>query len=306
MARKAARLTQEQVAQGLCDRSYISLMEQDKVSPTMDLLVQLGQRVQIPIGELLGNPDLSAQAHSQLLYLDDLMDKGQTMEAYGYLEQLWWDATHAHDQRTTPEIYRRVQRILEDCSPNDLSWPNAMVMWLLNEGDRDRAVQLGYHVQRTLFTQRKWSASIRWGKALLEMSVPADLRIRVGIATGSALLRQGDVRQSEYQYTDVLNRLNGTPQHSLVEAWVSHGLSAVYGYLNEWEHAQQYARRASTLYQTMNSSMYWLALQNLGISTAALGERTSARQILTRCLEYWIQTDDAIHRVDVEHDMGQI
>ena len=115
MARKAARLTQEQVAQGLCDRSYISLMEQDKVSPTMDLLVQLGQRVQIPIGELLGNPDLSAQAHSQLLYLDDLMDKGQTMEAYGYLEQLWWDATHAHDQRTTHEIYRRVQRILEDC-----------------------------------------------------------------------------------------------------------------------------------------------------------------------------------------------
>nr|WP_278277058.1 helix-turn-helix transcriptional regulator [Sulfobacillus thermosulfidooxidans] len=306
MARKAARLTQEQVAQGLCDRSYISLLEQDKVSPPTDLLVQLSQRVQIPIGELLGTQDFSTQTRSQLLYLDDLMNKGQIMVAYEYLEHLWWDAIHVHDKRTIHEIYRRVQRILEVCSQKDLSWPNAMVMWFLNEGDQERAIQLGYHIQRTLFRQQKWGDTIRWGKALLEMSVPLDLRLRIGIATGSALLRQGDVKQSEYQYTDVLNRLNGTSQRLVAEAWVTHGLSAVYGYLNEWEQAQQYAQRASTLYQTMNSPMYWLALQNVGISMAALGKPTPALQILMQCREHWIQMNDTIRRIDVEHDIEQI
>ena len=95
--RQAKGLTQAQVASGLCDRSYISLFERDKVSPPADLLTSLAERVSVPLEVLFGGVQTVGRARTQLLYLDDLIAKGDVARAYDYLEQLWWDAAQTDD-----------------------------------------------------------------------------------------------------------------------------------------------------------------------------------------------------------------
>ncbi len=45
--RKQQKLTQEQLATGICDRSYLSLLEHNKIVPPVDLLGQLLARLNL-------------------------------------------------------------------------------------------------------------------------------------------------------------------------------------------------------------------------------------------------------------------
>lgn len=308
-ARRALGLTQQQVAENLCDRSYVSLFEQDKVSPNADLVIQLANRVQISVEELLNLDRSSTRTRSQLLYIDDVVARGRIDTALEYMEQLWWDATVSHDMATVYELYERVQKLIQSGTVDeDSSWPTSMVMWLLTQDRREWAVNLGYQLQQRLFAQGKWQSAVHWGKTLLRISPPAELRIRIGVGTASALLRQGDLYQAERQYVDVLDWIpsrRGSPA-PLATAWVHHGLSAVYGETNAWQKAHASAQKASAVYQHLRSPKYWLAMQNIGIIQGRLGNRRQALDILSKCNDYWAQVNNAFRVKDVQRDIELI
>lgn len=305
-ARRALGLTQQDVAENLCDRSYVSLFEKDKVSPPVDLVIQLANRVHISLDELVGITTSSRRTRSQLLYIDDLVAHGQISVACQYMEQLWWDATQADDMEVAQEIYQRVQRLLKnEAVDHDLSWPTAIVMWLLNRDRSDWAINLGHQMLQILFSRGQWPSAVRWGKTLLRLSPATDIRIRIGVGTASALLRQGDFHQAEQQYVDVLRWIpdKKRARAQLATAWVHHGLSAVYGRTNAWQKAYESAELASSIYQHQGSQNYWLALQNLGIIRGKLGDRNQAVAILSKCKDYWAQVNDTFRINDINRDL---
>ncbi len=310
-ARHTLGFTQEQIANGLCDRSYISLFEQDKISPPVNLLILLADKVGLSLQSLVGNNSRVLSMQSQLLYLDDVTAKGNLGEVVSYLEQLWWDATRSHDMAVIRQICRRVGTLLASGTPDNLSWPTTMMMWLLDQGEREEALVLGYQIQHVLFGEKRWSSVVQWGKTLLSMPINDEVKIRIAIANGSALLHEENLKQAEQAYQDVVEMLGHLTHSSrnitiMGLAWTNHGLSAVHGSLQNWQQAYEEAQRANEIYTQLHSPMRWLALQNVGIIQGALGNRTSAYQTLSQCKEYWTKVSNFSNVADVENDLNMV
>ncbi|WP_158246106.1 helix-turn-helix domain-containing protein [Sulfobacillus sp. hq2] len=304
-ARLALGLTQQEVSENLCDRSYVSLFERDKVSPPVELVVELAKRVKISVSKLLETADEPVRNRSQLLFTDDLVGHGQVNVALQQLEQLWWDAISGHDTALAYEIYHRVLRLINTgMTQVDVSWLTSSIMWLLGQGKNEWALHLGYQLQRILFERGQWQSAVSWGKTLMALAPPLDIRVRAGIGTASALLRQGDFYQAEQQYIDVLECIpaNFKIKTQPVAAFIHHGLSAVYGRTNAWQKAYTNADLAVATYHKP-SAEYWLAMQNVGIIRGQLGHRREALVILSKCEEYWIQAKDSSRVADLKQDL---
>jgi len=62
-AREAAHMTQEQVAVAAgIDRAHLSLLENDRKSPTVDTLVRICRALGVPASEILARVERSEQA----------------------------------------------------------------------------------------------------------------------------------------------------------------------------------------------------------------------------------------------------
>lgn len=51
--RKEKKLTQTKLAEGICSRSYISLLEQGQVTPSPEIVTQLAQKLKVDLQEFI-------------------------------------------------------------------------------------------------------------------------------------------------------------------------------------------------------------------------------------------------------------
>lgn len=61
-ARIAAHLTQQQLAEGLYSKSYLSAIERGKMTPSLQALTALAERLAVPVSYLLGESDVDLEA----------------------------------------------------------------------------------------------------------------------------------------------------------------------------------------------------------------------------------------------------
>lgn len=301
-ARKCMGLTQTELAQDLCDRSYLSHIEQDKIMPAFDLVVQLAERLRINPLELVETFQRQNQHAFKMIRIDALIKNQQMTEAYNSLEAAWWDAARTRDTVAIREIAKRLPVLFSSNSCTSLGWPHALILWLVDNGCRNEAMDVGLAIQSHLFKSKKWSESAFLGRTLLTLNAEATYRARLALTTGSALIRIGNVQAAEIYYSDAKD-IGQVLSRKDILARASHGLSAIYGGFGKLDEGLTEAQNAVNLYGSPNTHLYWLAWQNVGILTGQIGKREKGRKILKECYRFWKVQNDIDRLGELSNDL---
>lgn len=301
-ARKRMGLTQAEVSQDLCDRSYLSHIEQDKIMPAFDLVVQLAERLRLNSLELFETTQRQNLHAFKMIRIDVLIKTQQMTEAHNSLEAAWWDAARTRDTVAIKEIAKRLPVLFWSNSFTSLGWPHALILWLVDNGLRNEAMEVGLAIQSHLFQSKKWSESAFLGRTLLTLNLEATYRARLALTTGSALIRSGNVQEAEVYYSDAQD-IGQVLSRKDILARASHGLSAIYGSLGKLNEGLTEAQNAVDLYASPNTPLYWLAWQNVGILTGQIGKREKGINILKECCRFWKVQNDIARLGELANDL---
>ncbi len=144
-ARRRLGLTQRELADELCDRTYISFIERNKVSPSIDLAVQLAKRLHIDLADIA--EEISESHSFQYLKIKSLIDMQEYLIAYELLEQYWWDAANSGNFIFMKKLTNLLMELFKNWSAPNSDWVEGMLLWLLDHNERTMAITLGATMQ---------------------------------------------------------------------------------------------------------------------------------------------------------------
>ncbi len=301
-ARRRLGISQDELADGLCDRTYISLIERDKVSPSLDLAIRLADRLHIQIDGLTSQAPLGSFTLNKIRAF---MERKEYRFVYELLEEYWWDAAYHGNVPLVRNMAAVLVEIIDSMPGLDTTWVNAMMLWLVDHNERRTAISLGSVVQRSLFATERWVEAGVAGRVLLTLEPAHGLAHRIAIATGSALVRVQRLADAEVYYKLALDLWK--PEHGTIgKAWVYHGLTAAYGRQERWDYALETAQKADDIYRMTKSPLYWDARKNLGIVHREVGNRNDAQRILHQCYTHWKQVGDPIKRGEISQELAEL
>ena len=301
-ARRRLGISQDGLADGLCDRTYISLIERDKVSPSLDLAIRLADRLHIQIEGLTPQTSLGSFTLNKIRAL---MERKEYEIVYELLEEYWWDAAYRGNVPLVRNMAAVLGEIIESMVDVDITWVNAMMLWLVDHSERHTAFSLGAVIQRSLFATERWVEAGVAGRVLLTLEPAHELSQRIAIATGSSLVRIQRFKEAEVYYKLALDLWK--PEHGTIgKAWVYHGLTATYGHQKQWDYALETALKADDIYCMTKSPLYWDALKNLGIVHREMGNRHDAHRSLHQCHTHWEQCGDTIKSGEILQELAQL
>jgi transcriptional regulator with XRE-family HTH domain len=202
--RRARGFTQQQLAEGLCDRSYVSQIEAGRVVPAAPVLHRLLER----LGATWADMDLPLESPAVDVGLDHvvatvrrLARSGDPDRALELGTSAWW--SHA------PAGMERVRRLTEAlvALTDSLADPADAVPWLqaawalhLRDGRAAQAVQIGRRLQAVLVRSGRHREAVAVARTLLFILPPGADAAAILTSLGTALLAEAHAEEAEAVY----------------------------------------------------------------------------------------------------------
>jgi len=312
--RKQLGLTQEQLAAGRFDRSYISRIEANEVIPPLDTLRVIAERLGKPLSYFIGDPDEYTRrkiVHDYLSRAARSLKKQRYQEAVDLLQvalglletsddgplllSVHIDLAHAYaalgrteeGTRHLNEAMSLLSRVpLASCPP-------------------DTPARLHYTRGQLAFLRGQYKEAAQAFRLADAAAVREADRVRARIGLGSALFRLGEYEESLRAYSYGLEVAEkGVPRIML--AACHHGAGVCYGALGNLDLAAYHTERALQLYQGQDPERALHASHDLGIILARKGAYRPARERLRNCLRAYKERSDLEALASVLIDLAGI
>ncbi|ASS75905.1 hypothetical protein CIG75_13685 [Tumebacillus algifaecis] len=287
--RQEKGLTQSQLAEGLVSASAISQIEADKINPSYKLLLQIAERLEVPLDYFLTETgEYLEQATSHKLAKTFIMAK-EYSNAVPILDNLL--ATGAGDELDLMMDLSTCFIHLDNLSTVKELLEKAMTMSLKADDHRAHVWSL-HRLGLVYYKQHNISLAMHyWQRAydsLLEMGVD-DSFLKAEITTNLAITynRLGHYDQSTHLFLNSQDLLkNSSNLYHLATNYLGLGLS-LYG-KKEYQQAQEYWQEAVTLFKSLDHIHYSIQVkENFGILRGELGDYAAALEILQECLRQY-------------------
>ncbi len=304
MRRKALNMTQDMLSKDLCDRSYLSKVEANKVSPTLEFLEKIAVRLQWNLGDMIGEE----QKGLNIINAVEIrrMIRNQDYETlWKSLEMLWWQSA----DRRSPLLQQSIFTVLKSIkghmkSSEDLySIVMSLMFHGLSQGVNENIGTIVNFMCQMLYEANEYIISVSLARAFLSLSVTEAEKIEIFLGMALNLIELEDWSRAVEYYLAVLDRLT-SHNPILWKAKALHGISTCEIYQENWQAAFQAAQRASQLYfQSGNDALGWLAKQNAAISLCAENKLEHGLALLQSCDQYWNAQQAHANQINVLDDL---
>lgn len=297
-ARLRQHMRQEDLAEGLCDRSYISLLENDRTTPSLEVLKLIFGRLDLDI--TLAIPELVSPNHRNLLsQVRWHIRRNEISVAYNLSSALWFDSAVPVQDGLLRNLVEAWEIPCKLYTLEDYSLFQTLFYHALHHHSADIVVRVGTMLQNQMFRANRFSEAVSLGQFLLTLSEGnPEQRVRIAVTNGSGALRQHKFELA----LELYDQSHGGTMPLLWTGWVSHGKSAAHIFLQDWNRALVEVDRAIAAYGLADAEKCMDATQNKAIILRSLGRFDESRRLFFRALEYW-EHKDAAKSMDILDDM---
>ena len=273
--RQSRGLTQEELAGRELTKSFISLLERDKTSPSVETLGLLSRRLGTSVDALLGSQDrLPEQVAAGLLSLSEEAIRKHNV-------------AHAKELLGAVTVLTRAYRLDEAGRELVLQWSMAA----LEEREFDTAIPLADEAYRLAEQARDlW----RMGRARL--------------VTGTARMQRRDIQPAVSDLNAALEQLRkarASRDPARVEALIHLGSALIYA--GEYERAiKRYLEAAHAQVARQHPILMARALWGLGAAYRHTGELNGANGALMSARDLFEKTEELTDLTHVLHNLGQL
>lgn len=283
--RKELGLSQQALANGIMDRSYISRIERGQIIPPMEILEVLARGLGLPLESLSppeGGHDALRNAHLKLKQAQRLRDVKLARDA-------WAEAVALKDHDFMVEstlVWLLIAPEAEDL----VEALDRAYIYLLGStvGMSSNLLRIGLSLGRSLYQRDGFMQATKVYQELLQRSPLKEDRVKVLVGGGSALYRLGQYETALRWFLDAAEGLPVAKNKDL-EARVHHGLGICYRELGDREKSYHHTWLAHHLYQ--RGSLKWYeTLHNLSILQVDRGQVDTAMRALSECWDFYCRT----------------
>lgn len=313
-ARKTRGITQRALAGGDLSESFISMLEHDKVRPSLETLRILAGRLSVPLGELLdSDPPPRKLAAAKLELGNALLRRNnftEAMEAFQEAERasaeeaplefsfrinngIGQALTGLRQFDLAQEHLERAQTIADALGRPDLLSRVAVATGILSLRQRD------FPAARDAFTR---------GLAAVRSASPIDPEIEGSLlhSLGRAYSEMGLLAQAMECYQAALQRLE--PLGDIATMGIVHfNLGVAHERQRSFDLARFHLEKAATLFEAQeNLTVLATVKRSLGILLIDRGKPDEAAQILEQCLAIATRTADDIGRAKTLTELARV
>jgi tetratricopeptide (TPR) repeat protein len=268
-ARRAKRLSQAQLAQGICDRSYISQIEHDKVVPPAAVLYQLMRRLDLTwddLGLAADPPERAGGVETLLAACRRLGRIGCVGQAFTVATEVWWTEVQSGRVDRASRVSEFLLSLTDQVDPGMAAgWlQSALNLHLYRGSPVPEVLRVGRRLQQLWFALARYHEAASLARLLLALRPDASDAIRILTGLGSAWLELDQREAAEDAYAKAASAWQAA-LGPVARGWPHHGLSAVHGLNAQWMAGQQEAMAACEFYQMGHSSLLPAAQVNLGL-----------------------------------------
>jgi len=299
--RRQRGYSQEDLANDLFDRSYISRIESGKVIPPIETLKVLADRLEVPLSFIIENDsnDWEILRKGRLLLSEGLHSRSASQVRLAW-EQLidgpWCkdllDAAlfllkvEGPSNNIAVILQRTLNRYYQDTNSNE-STPWELMMQLGN----------------TYFHLQQWSYALSVYHDLLRFRPPESVRIRAISNLATTHLCAGHPNIAHELFDSIIDPAKKTDK---TVARCYHGIGASLYLLGDLEAAYQYTIKSLEIYKAVDRNKWYEAYHNLGVCLAAMKRFDEAEMKLSTCLAFYRETQNSALMASVFEELGKI
>lgn len=292
-ARRAQGLTQAELAEGLFDRSYLSLIENDKLCPPIETLRLLANRLNKPLSYFVASEQQVASQRFVRAVLS-AMDEHSGPRAIEVLEEAVRVADLTEDFLLALTVRTRlISLLLEDNRLDEAFRLLSETKGLVLSGepvDPELVADLIILEGNALFRLGRFSEAVdAYRAALSRVRGKEDIRTaRISFNLGSALYREGNFVEALHYYKKgltIARKVGGAAREHL--AGFHHGMGICLRAMGQYHDAYVHTKEAYDLYQQAASPRRYEAKHNLGVLALEVGHTEEAEALLDECLAYY-------------------
>lgn len=259
LLRRTKGWTQEQLVQGIAKKSTISQIESGKASPSLDLLLQIAERLDVSMGELLQDVTWERKTPDLLKLANILFDKREYAYALQYFKLY---QSEANDQEENLEFL----------------WK--MAICLAESGETERALAVLEHV-RMLAVSRN---DCYW-------------RFQTLVQIGQFYYKQSNNKVALHYWLKAKDRIPFTKDLDFEQKWNLHNrIGVIYFYLGDHEKAVQfYLEGLEWVTEPEFYTQRSITLMNLAISLKHLGDYERAEEMYQKLEQVQGELEPLIH-----------
>ncbi|GMA51414.1 hypothetical protein GCM10025857_27710 [Alicyclobacillus contaminans] len=278
-------LTQSEVADGLFDRSYLSQIEHGRVSPSVNTLRLLAERLGTSFESLL--PYLHAK--DKVNEAERLLQKGKANGDVAKLTKAW---SIFHGFKMTDKMLESViaWSNISKYTPELLDALSTSVSWSTTETTHPSAMywEAATRLGNCYFSLKLYDRSSWVYKEIIRRNAPAHFVMRCWVNLGSTLIESEDIPEALDAFEQGLI-LALEDNNSKIMARCYHGMGICYRHLKRWSESFKYFQKAMDIYLIYDSKRYHECQHNICALWIDGGNYIQARDSLDKCLNYYTQ-----------------
>jgi tetratricopeptide (TPR) repeat protein len=283
------RMTQIDLAQGLCTPSMISQIESDRAKPSYKILCGISERLGVPLEHLLSDVNLNQEYVATYKMARAMVSGKEYQSAIPLLEQLM---TNSQAQIPTTDIMFDLAEsyIYTDRTQDAEALLSQLLETAFLRGDHHLSARVYKNLgQLELLRKRYQLAAFHWHKALdeAEKMEEQDLYLKAGILfdLGEAYSRSGQVCEALDYYersSELYASVNNL--HEMANVYLNLGIS--YRKLNDLEKAAEYSEKAIYIFEGLNNLVMMAKLQvTCAVLYGQTGREAEAIPMLQKAVE---------------------
>ncbi|MCX7571555.1 tetratricopeptide repeat protein [Tumebacillus sp. DT12] len=285
-------MTQGQLAKGLVSASAISQIESDKINPSYKLLVQIAERLEVPLDFFLEEKEGYLEQTTSHKLAKTLIVAKEYANAVPILENLL-SANGGNVDETELQLDLAICHLeLREYSKAQDFLEKVMISALKHDLLVTYTIAL-HRLGRLFYEQHNISLAFHyWQKAhesLVEAEdkgEPIDLFVKAEIITNLAITHNhlGNYDRSSELFRDSLTLLHDTTNlHHLATNYL--GLGKSYYGKKEYQLAEEYCKEAITIFKSLDNIAYSIKVKvNFAIIQGENGDPHAALETLYECL----------------------
>ncbi len=217
-----------------------------------------------------------------------LLRQGRIEEAQLLAETIWAHAIRSGHTEAAEALFSTWVETLTEHPQSEQLGTIFMTQMLMKaaHNDWDDLFGIGLTFQQTLVKIRQLPWAEWVSQTLLAVNPPPTVRFRLEVGLGTITLRMGRAEEALSHYHNGLALWNPDLRQTNLGR-CHHGVGASALYLGNLEPAQHATQLACDVYQSVSPDLHHMALQNMGIIHANLGQRVDAERSLLEVLEFW-------------------
>lgn len=301
-------MRQEELAEGICTRSYISLIENNQMTPSNEVLAKLSKKLGYDLNTVKDSFHPSSPYQKKLNQIESLLYNQDFKEAMEIFNEIPQDADLPPDERAR-WLWEKGSLIAYDNREweKGLEWCAEALSLLVNSSDYSLIAKV-YHLQGTFYYHLKKyeDAYFAYFNGITEMNKTNSPSVRYLV---SLYINMAHIHNYYYEPLSAIQYLNkAKEQNNRARAFYHAGeitfQSAVaYWKLNNIEEAKKNFQLAESFYSFSGETHYLGAIYtNLGIIERDLGNLRESNTYLQRAIDYFNKSglEDRIHNSNYE------